>query len=107
MANLLRETLCVMERNGVSPKDGPIYVMDNESFCFWDEFAIVADNYNYDSGFGSAEVNEDLKIIGYNWWMERREYDGAEWWEFKKRPQLGTQRHTTQIDLRCNFNRRV
>ena len=28
----------------------------------------------------------DLKIIGKDWWMERREYDGAEWWEFKKAP---------------------
>lgn len=28
-----------------------------------------------------------LKIVGDNWWLERHEYDGAEWFEFKTLPQ--------------------
>ena len=25
-------------------------------------------------------------IVGWNWWLERREYDGAEWWELETKP---------------------
>ena len=28
----------------------------------------------------------DLLIVGDDWWLERHEYDGAEWWEFKTLP---------------------
>lgn len=45
-------------------------------------------NKTYDSGFGLAEVPRDLKIVGEDWWFERAEYDGAEWWEFKKIPDV-------------------
>jgi hypothetical protein len=27
----------------------------------------------------------DLIIVGDNWWLERKEYDGSEWFEFKKK----------------------
>ena len=40
-------------------------------------------NFDYDSGFGGQE------LFGYIWfedgsWMERSEYDGSEWWDYKK-----------------------
>lgn len=41
---------------------------------------------NYDSGYGAPEVAEDLLIIGVDFWLERHEYDGSEWWEFKQMP---------------------
>lgn len=47
-------------------------------------------NRRYDNGFGINEVRLDLVAVGSNWWFERDEYDGSEWWEFKtmpKRPQ--------------------
>lgn len=42
-------------------------------------------NFDYDDGYGSQE------LFGYIWyadgtWSDRREYDGAEWWEHQKRP---------------------
>lgn len=40
----------------------------------------------YDSGYGKSEVAEDLVIVGDGWWLERNEYDGAEWWEYKETP---------------------
>ena len=41
----------------------------------------------FDGGFGSQEV------FGYTWyddgtWSERHEYDGSEWWEYKKTPDI-------------------
>ena len=38
------------------------------------------------NGFGGAEVNENLFVVGADWWLERHEYDGSEWWEFKTLP---------------------
>ena len=43
-------------------------------------------DFQYDSGFGAMRLN------GYIWykdgtWSERGEYDGSEWWEYKKLPE--------------------
>jgi len=48
----------------------------------WENFKEVA-NVEYDSGFGSPQVAEDLIIMGSDFWLERHEYDGSEWWEYK------------------------
>lgn len=31
-------------------------------------------------------VATDLVLVGDDWWIERAEYDGSEWWEFKSIP---------------------
>lgn len=51
----------------------------------WAEFAALAD-FNYNSGYGGNEIEGSLKIVGADWWLERGEYDGSEWWEFKTMP---------------------
>jgi len=43
-------------------------------------------NLNYDNGYGLAEVNPELKLVGKDFWLERSVYDGAEKWEFKEMP---------------------
>ena len=50
----------------------------------WENFKEVA-NVEYDSGFGSPQVAEDLIIMGSDFWLERHEYDGSEWWEYKNK----------------------
>lgn len=45
-------------------------------------FEQVAKKTNYGSGF----VATDLVVVGKNWWLERGEYDGSEWWEYKESP---------------------
>ncbi len=44
-------------------------------------------NFEYDSGFGGQEL---YGIIWYKdkSWSERHEYDGSEWWEYKKTPKI-------------------
>lgn len=42
-------------------------------------------NFEYDSGYGGQN------LFGYIWyddgtWSEREEYDGSEWWAYKKAP---------------------
>ena len=47
-----------------------------------ENFLDVAKKTDYDTGFGSTEIAEDLKILMKDGsWFERREYDGAEWFE--------------------------
>jgi hypothetical protein len=41
---------------------------------------------NYDDGFGGNEIPLSLVVVGDDWWLERGEYDGSEWWEFKRLP---------------------
>jgi hypothetical protein len=56
--------------------------------CVWDEFTILA-NKEYDNGFGSQEVCQDLVIIfNDNSWLSRSEYDGSESWEYNKCPKI-------------------
>lgn len=50
-----------------------------------DKFWEMADR-EFDAGYGGTEVAEDLIVVGDNWWLERREYDGSEWWEYKEKP---------------------
>ena len=44
-------------------------------------------DFEYDDGFGGPEIARDLVIVGKDWWLERHEYDGSEWWEYKKLPE--------------------
>lgn len=43
-------------------------------------------SFDYDNGFGVQEVFEDLILVGKDFWLERHEYDGSEWWEYKEMP---------------------
>lgn len=42
---------------------------------------------NYNSGYGSAEFDEDaIVMFDDGSWLERAEYDGSEWWVHKEVP---------------------
>ena len=43
-------------------------------------------NFDYDNDYGAPKIAQDLKIVGDNWWLERAEYDGSEWWDYKETP---------------------
>ena len=84
--NLLSETLDTLKENGKTPAD--VRWVGRESInakCNWDDFAKQA-NFEYDNGYGGAEIPEDLVVVGDDWWLEIAEYDGSEWWEFKAVP---------------------
>ena len=53
----------------------------------WGEF-LLGINKSYDSGFGGQEL---YGVIWYTdgTWSERGEYDGSEWWAYKKAPEWG------------------
>ena len=82
--NLLKETIEFLEENGKTIDD-ITYIVGNDFGISKDDFIRLA-NYNYDDGYGSPEVATDLKLCGNGFWIERHEYDGSEWWEFKEQP---------------------
>lgn len=83
--NLKSETLEILKKYNKSYFD--IKWVGCRSFKISiEEFWELADRM-YDAGYGNAEVAEDLLVVGENWWLERHEYDGAEWWEYKEIPE--------------------
>jgi hypothetical protein len=88
MANLLEETKEAL----ASQKKGPGDVLwigskDGTLVIGWPEFEQIA-NVEYDDDYGGAEVAEDLVVVGDDWWLERGEYDGREWWNYMTKPIL-------------------
>lgn len=83
MINLWKETVEVLEEYGKTLED--VYFVCGNDFCI-SNFEEIAKNTDYDCGFGGQEVASDLKIVGKDWWLERHDYDGSEWWEFKEIP---------------------
>ena len=82
--NLKNETLQILNENGKRLEDVRWVGCNDFSIpvpLFW-ELA----NQEYDSGFGAQEVAFDLVVVGNDFWLERHEHDGSEWWEFKERP---------------------
>lgn len=80
MSNLLQETILEIKHLNLDIKD-IIHIGNNEYKCTWDEFSILA-NFEYDDGYGLAEVAMDLTIVfndGSR--LVRWEYDGSEGWE--------------------------
>ena len=89
MNNLLKETKEKLAEHGKSWKDVH-YVSVYDNFSEQKAISIPVFkkviNRNYDDGYGHPEVNESLEIVGDDWWLERHEYDGSEWWEYKTKP---------------------
>lgn len=86
MQNLLEETLQKLKDYDKKEED-VLFVTNGKKAFSWERFKELAKNLIYDDGFGSSEINTELKIVGKDWWLERYEYDGAEWWDFKTPPE--------------------
>ena len=93
--NLLQETIQILKEHnktlqdvlwiGSSITDGSSYRLNTRTTV--EDFVIRA-NQNYDDGYGREEVNMGLIVVGENFWLERHEYDGSEWWEYKEMPNI-------------------
>ena len=85
--NLLQETLEKLQENGKEPENVLWVGSKNGEYAVeWSEFAQLADR-DYDRDFNSQLVAKDLVVVGENWWLERKDYEGAEWWVFMSFPQ--------------------
>ena len=116
MANLLQETISVMERYNKSPEDidyinmppeecfdkpyyeasNATYFNDNENeenakqLIAWRLFSYLSQEpfYEYDDGYGGQEVPNICIIFRDKSWLSRGEYDGSEWWDYNHTPEI-------------------
>ena len=100
MINFLEETLEMLKKHGKSPKDVKWVGSENFGWFTWEEFEKIA-NFEYDNDYGAQEIAYDLVIVGKDWWLERGEYDGSEWWEFKQLPEK-PKNHKVPTKLCCS-----
>ena len=103
MTNLLQETLQELADNRKSANDVAFVRFGNDEgfYCSWEQFAEATQKFEFNSVYGGAEVDRNLKIVGDDWWLERGEYDGSEWWEFKTLPtKPGTHRVPVADDFK-------
>lgn len=100
MTNLYEDTVRCLRWHDKAPKD-VLWVSDGRGkYCTWFEFAREAENFYFDSGYGCQEVAPKLVVCGDDWWLERREYDGSEWWEYCTMPKRPA--HEGEIDLNAD-----
>ena len=85
MSNLWEETIEFLKENSKTFED-VLYIQGEDFKVTKENFEIVAKKTDYDSGFGAQHVATDLVLVGDDWWIERCEYDGSEWWDFKSIP---------------------
>ena len=100
--NLYKETLHILEENNKSIDDIDFLILvDCDDSNIWDvkdedyystddiqKFILWCNRYsNYDDEFGGVEIPINVMVIFKdNSWIERHEYDGSEWWEYKETP---------------------
>lgn len=82
--NLKNETLQVLHNNGRRKADVK-YVCGEDFQISLEQFWELSDT-EYDNSYGAPEIATDLTLVGEDFWMERGEYDGFEWWDFHTMP---------------------
>lgn len=86
--NLLKETLEILEKNNKTFDDIEHIVIfneyDSEKNCVIpkEDYLRIAETTDYHNGYGGAEIDMGLMLLGKDFRLIRREYDGAEWFDF-------------------------
>jgi hypothetical protein len=88
MANLKTETLRMLNDNNKTWSDVRWIGHGDGSIKLHPDYFLEIADREYNSGYGGQEVNTALVVVGDDWWLERCEYDGSEWWEFNTIPIL-------------------
>lgn len=89
------------------PEVEGIYYFDFVSQKYYrtklEQFLLIADQLNYDSGYGSQFVSNSLSIKFVDGsFAHRHEYDGAEWWVYDKAPQAQEEKPIETKNLYTN-----
>ena len=103
--NLKSETIEFLARNGKTIDDIRFISLHGDGLDV-DEFLKLADR-EYNAGYGHNYVDLSLVIAGDDWWMERREYDGAEGWFFMTKPVCPAFYHDTPQEIWTDNNTRL
>lgn len=82
--NLLKETKKVLKEFNKSIDD-IIWIGSENNYIDIEKFFEIADT-EYTKDYYEHQVACNMFIVGKDWWLERHEFDGDEWWEYKSVP---------------------
>ena len=98
--NLLTETIQALHKNWKTEEDVE-YVLWSTVFDGYDnngydnnweiiyntwEWFIENSNFTYYDWYWSQKIEPWLMVVWKDFWLERREYDWGEWWQYKETP---------------------
>ena len=89
LTNFLKETSRALKEFNKTPIDVHSVVLCYKGTPWaltWSQFEVLAEDVFYNKSFGNTVVNSTLKIVGLDWWLERMDYDGEEWWKYQEHP---------------------
>lgn len=109
--NLLEETRKILERHGYrfSQIEWAVIGMDDypvKKYRYLPPLHVERDlerflkeiDFDYDDGFGGQYVFGKIMLVDGSW-VERAEYDGSEWWEYKERVSFATAKAQLEKDM--------
>ncbi len=104
-SSFLEETVRVLADNNKTVDDIQwIGLRDKASFPI-DSALSFMNTFTYDGGYGWEYINRGFVIVGDGWWLERGEYDGSEWWEFKQTPTVPDKEESDMSNMLAKHGR--
>lgn len=85
MINLLKETEYAL-RIHVKSSKAIKYICNAEGYIKIADFFTQAWKTNYNNRSGKMIIDPTIKIVGGNWWLERKQEGVLEGWVFRRRP---------------------
>lgn len=66
------------------------YVQVGGSDIDWDAASekLGVESWDYNDGYGTQEFMGFITLKDCDVWLERREYDGSEWWQVVRKPKI-------------------
>jgi hypothetical protein len=92
MENLKEETIRILNRCKYTIDDVDYCYIHSESYFhegkIYCKGSLILDllDFKYDNGYGGQEIGGFI-VFKDKTWLERREYDGSEWWEYFSTPE--------------------
>lgn len=83
MRDFLKETIEILADYGKKLSDIKFFTNGVYNISVTD-FIKEAENFEYDAGFGTNYINDQLVGVGDTFLLIRKEYDGAEHWDYTK-----------------------
>ena len=81
MRDFLKETTDILANYGKKLSDIKFFTNGLYNISV-EDFIKEAENFEYDAGFGTNYINDHLVGVGNTFLLIRKEYDGAEHWDY-------------------------
>jgi len=95
MSNLMQDTINAIHDAGKKLEDISYFCITRLNYDDYEfetlykgkSFDAEQLDLEYDNGYGTQEIGGFI-VFTDNSWLSRNEYDGSEWWEYNKCPEL-------------------